>query len=480
MNELELAQGKEKSTVIKAIEALKHSVTASQVAASTGYPLARTMQLLNQVAADTGGDLVVSQKGEIQYKFARNFQDKYFTDKVKKGLLTAAIVAFEAGFYCLRISFGVLLTLSLLVIVLLFVALIIAALNDSNSDIGLPDVGGFDIGYLGDAFAWNYSPSHQTKLKYLHEEEKKADFFLAVFSFLFGDGDPNSNREEMKWQYIAKLIVEKGGVVVEEDLHPFLDGAGSSVLPVLVRFNGRPEVTDNGGIVYIFEELAQQKPAILEDLAAPGEIDSEQEEFHSAAEARYYDLVIRPQEEAKRRSNSKAEKHAGKRGKAATKKFSIKTIKRPAYFAENIWQFSHFPLSSNLWVFGLASINLWGSWWLYKHIATSNLLHHFSYLIDCLLGYAVIFFILPFCRVVFNWGANMLILERNKKRLAAFNVIDRPHAELRKTIDAGAQMRYQLSLALNKTPGQVAYTTERDNFDQQFEDELRRQGSPDR
>ena len=114
------------------------------------------------------------------------------------------------------------------------------------------------------------------------------------------------------------------------------------------------------------------------------------------------------------------------------------------------------------------------------HIATSNLLHHFSYLIDCLLGYAVIFFILPFCRVVFNWGANKFIEERNKKRLAAFNVIDRPHSELRKTIDAGAQLRHQLSLALNKEPGKVAYTTERDNFDQQYEDEMRRQGSPER
>ncbi|MBC7999306.1 MAG: hypothetical protein IAF58_15250, partial [Leptolyngbya sp.] len=73
MNELELAQGKEKSTVIRAIEDLGCNVTAPQLAASTGFPLARSQQLLNLVASETDGDMVVSDKGDVVYKFQKNF-----------------------------------------------------------------------------------------------------------------------------------------------------------------------------------------------------------------------------------------------------------------------------------------------------------------------------------------------------------------------------------------------------------------------
>lgn len=460
MNELELSQGKEKSTVIKAVQALKLSVTAPQVAASTGMPLARTVQLLNQVAAETDGNLIVSSRGEIQYKFASNFQDKYFTDTVKKVALKTGIVVFEAAFYFLRISFGILLTLSLLVIVLFFIALILAACNDSGGDLGLPDVGGFDVGSIGDGFAWHYTPGHQEKLyEREYADEKKANFFLEVFSFLFGDGDPNSNLDKIRWQYIAKLIVDNGGVVTEEELKPYLEGEKSSVLPVLVRFNGRPEVTDNGGIVYVFEELARQSPAVLDTLNLPDTKKSVESAVRSKAEARYYELVIRPQEAALKNSLPTPE----------PQNVSIATVKRPPFLQENYWSFSQFPLSSNLWVTTLAGINLCGSWWLYKHIATSNLLHHYAALIDCLLAYAIIFVALPFCRIIFNWGANVLIEERNRQRQKAYAIIERPHAELRKTMEEGGKLRHELALTMNEGPGKVVYTTERENLEQEFE-----------
>ncbi len=452
------------------MQSLKHSVTAAQVSASTGMPLARTVQLLNQVAADTDGALIVSDRGEIQYKFAPNFQDKYFTDKVKKTLLTTGIVVFEAGFYFLRVSFGIMLVLSLLVIVLLFIALIIAALGDNSGggDFGggggggLPDVGNFDVGSIGDSFAWHYSTSHQEKLyERAIEDEKKGNFFLEVFSFLFGDGDPNCNVDKYRWQYIAKLIVDNGGVVTEEEVRPYLEGAKSSILPVLVRFNGRPEVTDNGGIVYVFSELAQQSPAILDTLALPTPQQSFEERIRSKAEARYYELVIQPQ-------------NAGKNVPAVPEKVTLEKVKRPAFLKENRWEFSQFSLTSNLWVTTLAAINLCGSYWLYRHIATSNLLHHFAYLIDCLLAYAVIFVALPFIRIIFNWCANVLIEERNNERQKAFAAIERPHSELRKTMEAGAKLRHELALSMQQ-PSQVVYTTERENLEQEFEQHFNEQ-----
>lgn len=471
MNELELAQGKEKSTVIRAVQALKHSVTAAQVSASTGMPISRTVQLLNQVAADTDGALIVNDRGEIQYKFAPNFQDRYFTDKLKKTLLTAGIFVFEAGFYLLRVSFGIMLVMSLLVIVLLFIALIIAALGDSSGggdsggggDIGiggLPDVGLFDVASIADGFAWRYGPGHQEKLYELeYNEEKKANFFLEVFSFLFGDGDPNSNIEKQRWQYIAKLIVDNGGVVTEEEVQPLLEGSKSSILPVLVRFNGRPEVTENGGIVYVFAELAQQSPAILDSLNLPSASETPEGKIRSNVGARYYEMVIRPQEEAMRN-----QQHLP----AEPRKVNLQKVQRPPYLQENFWEFSQFPLSSSLWVTTLAALNLAGSYWLYKHIATSALLHRYAALIDCLLAYAVIFVALPFLRIVFNWCVNSFIERRNLERQKAYAVIERPNAELRQTMAAGAMLRRELAQTM-KQPSQIVYTTERENLEQEFE-----------
>jgi hypothetical protein len=79
--------------------------------------------------------------------------------------------------------------------------------------------------------------------------------FLQVFSFVFGDGDPNADREEYRWKEIGKFIAQKGGVVTAEELAPFLDPPRvdersegmedeSYVLPALQRFDGTPEVDE--------------------------------------------------------------------------------------------------------------------------------------------------------------------------------------------------------------------------------------------
>ncbi|MBZ0189778.1 MAG: hypothetical protein K8F91_26265, partial [Candidatus Obscuribacterales bacterium] len=61
-----------------------------------------------------------------------------------------------------------------------------------------------------------------------------------------------------KWAMTAEVIRSSGGVVTAEQLAPYT-GADpkdeDGVLPVLVRFNGKPEVTEVGGIVYTFPEL---------------------------------------------------------------------------------------------------------------------------------------------------------------------------------------------------------------------------------
>jgi hypothetical protein len=101
-------------------------------------------------------------------------------------------------------------------------------------------------------------------------------FYLApqsVFSVVFGDGDPNAGFERERWAAVGAYIRSSGGCVAAEELAPFLEpppllrGAATSLagtsafedesfmLPALTRFNGVPEVTPAGGIVYCFPDL---------------------------------------------------------------------------------------------------------------------------------------------------------------------------------------------------------------------------------
>ena len=71
-------------------------------------------------------------------------------------------------------------------------------------------------------------------------------FLESVFSFVFGDGDPNDNLDDLRYEQVANVIKANGGVVTAEQLLPWLDvtDAGdadsvvveeSYVVPVLQR-----------------------------------------------------------------------------------------------------------------------------------------------------------------------------------------------------------------------------------------------------
>lgn len=94
-------------------------------------------------------------------------------------------------------------------------------------------------------------------------------FLESVYSFVFGDGDPNAGVETRQWKAISAVISANDGSVTAEQLRPFVieartpgtnNGAGlvdeSDILPVLTRFGGKPEVTPDGEIIYVFPEFS--------------------------------------------------------------------------------------------------------------------------------------------------------------------------------------------------------------------------------
>jgi len=58
---------------------------------------------------------------------------------------------------------------------------------------------------IGFGFLSNYDSHYQRR-----QEQSQLNFFEAIFSFLFGDGNPNANLEERRWQQIATVIRNNG------------------------------------------------------------------------------------------------------------------------------------------------------------------------------------------------------------------------------------------------------------------------------
>ncbi|AFY41662.1 hypothetical protein [Nostoc sp. PCC 7107] len=271
-------------TIMKAVEQLGYRVTIGDVATQAGLNVAEAGQGLLALAADAGGHLQVAETGDIIYLFPPNFRailrNKYFQLRLQEwwqkvwGIL----------FYLIRISFGIFLVLSIALITISIVIIITAANSDRDNDNrGSSRSGGFF--FFPDLF-WYFSPNYyDTSYQQRRKDSRQGsemNFFEAVFSFLFGDGNPNAKLEERRWQEIATVIRNQRGAVVAEQIAPYLDDLGPGytqeyedyMLPVLIRFNGQPKVSSEGQIVYYFPELQvkasnqgrQSVPVYLEEL----------------------------------------------------------------------------------------------------------------------------------------------------------------------------------------------------------------------
>ena len=269
--------------IMRAVENLDYRVTVGDVAAQAGLDVKVAEQGLLALATDAGGHLQVSESGEIAYLFPDNFRDVLRNKLWRLRLREWWEKVWRILFYLIRISFGILLILSL-VIIMVAIAIIVISINSSSerndSGGGGNNSGGgmvffprfgfnpywlwwFDWGYYDEPYRYQRQRERQRQKSRTSAKENEMNFLEAVFSFLFGDGNPNYNLDEERWQAIATVIKNNQGAVVAEQIAPYLDNLGTGyaleyeeyILPVLIRFNGRPEVSPDGQIVYHFPEL---------------------------------------------------------------------------------------------------------------------------------------------------------------------------------------------------------------------------------
>jgi hypothetical protein len=406
-------------TIMQAVERLGYHVTVGDVATQAGLNVEIANQGLLALASEAGGHMQVAETGDIVYLFPRNFRDILRNKYLRLQLQEWWKKVWKVLFYVIRISFGIFLIVSIALIYIAILIIIMSANSDRDSgDRGSDFGGGF---FYFPNFFWYLSPNYDTYSyqRQREQRENKLNFLESVFSFLFGDGNPNANLEERRWQEIAAVIRNNQGAVVAEQIAPYLDDIGETyqqeyedyMLPVLTRFNGRPEVSPQGQIVYHFPELQV-----------------------SVTKKRRRSLQF--------------------------------------YLQEFRWRFSAASSGQILLSAGLGAVNFVGALILGSLLrdgtaaaALGGLVAFVQGFYWLLLGYGTGFLAIPLVRYFWIQWRNRKITERNRQRQARAMVLESPDPQLQ------AKLVYAKQFAAEKVIGKedLVYSTETDLLEQEVE-----------
>jgi hypothetical protein len=413
-------------TIMQAVEQLGYRVTVGDVAAKAGLDVNFAQRELLTLASEAGGNLQVAESGDIAYLFPNNFRDILRNKFLRLQLQEWWQKIWRILFYLIRISFGIVLVASIL---LIFVAItILLSSSDSNNGGGGGEGGGgggrgggfFFFPYFWNdllwIFYWNHDEPYYQQRSRLTGQKPQMSFLEAVFSFIFGDGNPNHNLEERKWSDIATAIRNNRGAVVAEQIAPYLDNLGQGyareyeeyMLPALARFDGRPEVSPQGQIVYHFPQLQT----------------------------------------------------------TATERNSQPVA---AYLREMLWRFSNASSGQIMLAAGLGAVNLVGALVLGNLLSNSAIASGFigfvSAIYPMILIYGVGFLAIPLIRYFWIQWKNSRIEARNQERQQRAMLLNEPDANLLQKLAYAREFAAENVL----TGEDLAYTTETELTQQELE-----------
>ncbi|MBE9191251.1 hypothetical protein IQ230_12985 [Gloeocapsopsis crepidinum LEGE 06123] len=408
-------------TIIQAVEQLGYRVTVGDVATQSGLNVSLAQQGLLTLASEAGGHMQVAESGEIVYQFPKNLHTVLRNKFWRLRLQAWWQKVWRVLFYLIRISFGIVLLLSIAIIFLSIVIIISAANrdNDNRSDHSGGGMMYMPRFWIGPNWYWFFYPDYGRRYQQQRRETSEQNFLEAIFSFLFGDGNPNADLEEQRWQTIGTIIRNNQGAVVAEQIAPYLDEVGTGyaqeyedyMLPVLTRFNGQPVVSPQGQLVYHFPEL---------------QVSASQ-----------------------RRSRSVA-----------------------PYLQESLWRFSTASSGQIALAAGLGLLNFVGAVFLGSLLADGAVAAELGGLVAfaqgiywLLLGYGTAFLAVPLVRYFWIKWRNRQISDRNHQRQLRAGTLVNPDATLQQ------KMSYAKQFSANTviTQEDLIYTTETDLLEQEAE-----------
>ncbi|MDX2107238.1 MAG: hypothetical protein SFY67_12625 [Candidatus Melainabacteria bacterium] len=302
-------------------------------------------------------------------------------------------------------------------------------------------------------FDFSQIEEHKDFQKEKTRKQKRAgerfDFLTICFQFVFGATDLNLDLDERNWKYIAATIKNNNGVVVAEQIAPYLDDISTDseywMIPVLNRFQGLPEVSDSGNIIYVFPQF---RPIV-------SDVTPKVVPFNQAELQNLYD------DARKRRSRMDLPK-------VDSEEIQVnQTVEVPGFKVEEIVPFVDFDSNRLFGAILMALIEICGAVYLFININAMPWLVPYEPLITFMLVYGLLFLTVPAIRYFVLLQANKKREARNSKRFDSYAKLHLKKGRVFQKLKEAEGLRNAVEV-ITGNACQTVYTTDKDLLDQQF------------
>jgi len=252
--------------IVNSLKRRKKGATAADVCAATALPLTTVRDLLPKAADEYSGHLQVTESGEILYDFPDGFSSRYrgagarlkkFFNFCETAVKAALVFLFKVWIMLMLIGyFALFIALALASVVLSIAAQSRSSNNSRRGTFFGPNLFGliWRIWFIQEITQPRYGRYYQA-----NKPKNNRPMHKSVFSFVFGEPDPNKGWEEIEDKAVISYVQANRGVISLAEYMAFTGKnsmeAEKGILSFCSRFGGSPEVTDDGTIVYRFDDL---------------------------------------------------------------------------------------------------------------------------------------------------------------------------------------------------------------------------------
>ncbi|CAH9077207.1 unnamed protein product [Cuscuta europaea] len=176
-----------------AIDSFGGRVTAGDVASKAGLQLNEAQKALQALATDTDGFLEVSDEGDVLYVFPKSYRSNLVAKSFKLKIEPLLEKTKMAAEYLLKVSFGTTLVASIVIVYVTIISLVLSSKSDDDNR-GRRSRS-YDTNFTfyaspRDLF-WFWDPYYRKQP--VQDDSGGMNFIASLFSFVFGDGDPNQD-----------------------------------------------------------------------------------------------------------------------------------------------------------------------------------------------------------------------------------------------------------------------------------------------
>jgi hypothetical protein len=261
-----------RSRLVSALKQRRDGATVADLTAATGLPALQVQQGIREVAEEYDAHLRVTESGEILYHFPAGMRSRKRGPAAafRRGAAAAARIAarvltwlFKAWITVMLVGYFVLFVAIVVLAALASVAMSAAGRNDDRRGGG----GGLSFYFAArmfELFLWLWFARGPRA-----ERSRGRPLRQSVYAFVFGEPDPNAGREEAERAAVAQHLRTHRGLVTAEELMAMTGASPAEaqrrINRLMLELEGEPEVTDDGTIVYRFENIMRSR---AEDLQA--------------------------------------------------------------------------------------------------------------------------------------------------------------------------------------------------------------------